>query len=185
MTLKDSLVTAALFVGLLWVVWLADRVTPTLPFAQFGINPREESGVVGIALAPLIHGGRLHLVANSAPMFVLSAISLYFYRGVIWIAGPFIYFVSGVLVWLFARESFHIGASGLIYGLAAFILFSGLFRRRVLPLLLAVLIAVLYGGLVWGVLPLTPGVSWESHLFGAVSGGTSAYLFRKVARDDG
>lgn len=183
MNLRDSLAAAFFFVVLIWAVWIVDLLLIGIDFANYGIYPREESGLIGVAFAPLIHGGRLHLLSNSAPLFILTALCLYFYRGVIWIAGPFIYIVSGLLVWGLARTAFHIGASGVIYGMAAFLVFSGIFRGRVLPLLLALIVAGLYGGLVWGVLPTNPGVSWEAHLFGAISGGTGAYLFRRVARE--
>ena len=87
--------------------------------------------------------------------------------------------MDGLLVWLFARESYHIGASGLVYGFAAFLFFSGLFRKDKRSIALSLLIVFLYGGMVWGVLPTDPKISFESHLFGALTGIVCAFLFRK------
>jgi membrane associated rhomboid family serine protease len=89
-----------------------------------------------------------------------------------------IYILTGSLVWIFGRQSEHIGASGLIYGFAAFLFFGGIFRKNTRLLAISLLVLVYYGGIIWGVLPLDPRISWEGHLFGALSGIFAAYIFK-------
>ena len=104
----------------------------------------------------------------------------YFYPKVAYKVFTIIYFGSGVLVWFFGREVYHIGASGIIYGFVSFLFFSGIFRKDNRSIALALVVIFLYGGLIWGVLPVEKGVSWESHLFGAIVGLISAFIFREV-----
>lgn len=161
---------------------LADIVVP-VDFGQFGIVPRSPEGARGILFAPLLHGDFTHLISNSVPLVVLGTGLLYLYRRVSWWVVLIVYVLGGAGVWLFARPaSVHIGASGLIYGFAAFIFFSGLLRRDPPSIALALVVTFLYGGMVWGVLPLEPGVSFEAHLSGALAGILCAFLFRNAAR---
>ena len=109
-----------------------------------------------------------------------KTVVLYFYPKVAYKVFTIIYFGSGILVWFFGREVYHIGASGIIYGFVSFLFFSGIFRKDNRSIALALVVIFLYGGLIWGVLPVEKGVSWESHLFGAIVGLISAFIFRKV-----
>ena len=147
--------------------------------SAFGIFPGKVTGLKGILFSPLIHSGYSHLISNSVTLFFLLFGMLYFYRSSAIKVFLIIYLADGILVWIFARPSFHIGASGILYGLAAFLFFSGVFRKDKRSISLSLLIVFLYGGMVWGVLPTDPQVSFESHLFGAVAGIICAFIFRK------
>ena len=166
------------FVLLLWIIqfvqWAIDK-----DFSVYGILPGQIKGLSGIFTAPLIHADFSHLISNSITLFLLLFGILYFYRSSAVMVFFIIYIMDGFLVWLFARESYHIGASGLVYGFAAFLFFSGLFRKDKRSIALSLLIVFLYGGMVWGVLPTDPKISFESHLFGALTGIVCAFLFRK------
>jgi len=164
---------------LLWVIYLITYLFE-IPTFKLGILPRNFSGLVGIFTSPLIHGGFSHLVSNSTPLIFMGLGIFYFYPKVAYKVFTIIYFETGILVWIFAREVYHIGASGIIYGFASFLFFSGIFRKDNRSIALALVVIFLYGGLIWGVLPVEKGVSWESHLFGAIVGVITAFIFRKI-----
>lgn len=174
----SSLFYSGCFVAILWIIqfaqWAADK-----SISSYGVLPRKVSGLLGILTAPLIHADFSHLVSNSITLFLLLFGILYFYRSSVVKVFFIIYIFDGLLVWLFARQSYHIGASGLVYGFASFLFFSGLFRKDKRSVALSLLIVFLYGGMVWGVLPTDPKISFESHLFGAIVGIVCAFIFRK------
>ncbi len=174
----SSFFYSGLFVLILWIVqftqWTIDKDIST-----YGILPGKVEGLIGILTAPLIHADFSHLVSNSVTLFFLLFGIFYFYRTSVVKIFFIIYIVHGLLVWLFARQSYHIGASGLLYGFAGFLFFSGLFRKDKRSMALSLLIVFLYGGLVWGVLPTDPKISFESHLSGALVGIICAFIFRK------
>lgn len=174
-----SLLIPAAFIVFLWIILVVQKVfNLNFPF-EFGLYPRKFSGLVGIITSPLIHGGYAHLISNSLPVFFLAAGIIYFNPETAFKVIALIYFFTGLLVWLFARSVYHIGASGLIYGFAAFLFFSGIFKRDNQSIGLALLVTFLYGGMVWGILPGQPGISWESHFFGGLTGIVCAFIFRK------
>jgi membrane associated rhomboid family serine protease len=162
---------------LMWLIFVLE-MNFGIDLSVFGILPREFYGLPGIIFAPLLHGSIVHLISNTFPLLFLG-ITLYYFYGVI-AKKVFLlcYLLTGVLVWLFARPSFHIGASGVIYGIASFLFFSGIVRTEFRSLLISLVVLLAYGGLVYGILPSVPGVSWESHLFGALVGGGAAFAFR-------
>src|SRR5215831_3919539 len=166
------------FVALLWVIQLSNWALDLVPY-EFGVRPREPAGLVGILFAPLLHGGFGHLIANSPPLLVLGTAMLYLYPQASLRVLPAVYFGPGIAVWLFARGSSHVGASGLVYGLASYILVAGLIRRDRRAIAASLLVCFMYGALVWGVLPIDPGVSWETHLAAALIGVALALLLRK------
>ena len=176
--IKRSLLVAGLTIALLWgihfVLYLLDINT-----AFFGVIPRNIGGLTGIFTAPFVHGDLSHLMSNSGPLFVLMAAMLIFYPKSGVRATFFIYLMTGIWVWVAGHSGSHIGASGVVYGLAGFLFFSGIFRWETKSLALTLFVAFLYGGMVWGVLPGQKGISWESHLFGLVAGAVFAYFFRK------
>lgn len=171
------------FLLVIWGVHLV-QVLFNLDFARFGILPRDLQGLWGVLLAPLIHADFTHLTSNSVPFFVLSAIIVFFYRRVAIPAFVMIYLLTGVAVWLLARGVYHIGASGVVYGLVAFIFWMGVFRRSVKAIILALIVTVLYSGMFLGVLPNQDGISWESHLYGALVGIFTAYWFKDDLETD-
>ncbi len=164
-------------VMLLLVIFVVDR-NLGLHLYEFGVFPQKESGLLGIITSPLIHGDWEHLRNNSISLFALSAGLMFFYPRkalpVILIA----WLLSGLGVWIWARESYHIGASGLIYALAAFIFISGLLRAHPNLLALSMLVVFLYGSFIWGMVPADPRVSYEAHISGAVIGVLLAVYFR-------
>ncbi len=164
---------------MLWVIHLITYLFEFYPY-KLGILPRNFSGLVGIFSSPMIHGSFSHLISNTAPLVFMGLGIFYFYPKVAYKVFTIIYLGTGIFVWLFAREVYHIGASGIIYGFVSFLFFSGIFRKDNRSIALSLVVIFLYGGLIWGVLPVEQGVSWESHLFGAVVGIIAAFIFRKV-----
>lgn len=175
-----SLIPPALFILLIWIIKLGEILTH-YDLIFLGVFPRTAHGLIGIFTSPLIHADFKHLMANSIPFFILGACLLYFYKGIAVKTFLLIYFVSGISVWLGARASYHVGASGVVYGLAAFLFFSGIVRKdnRLLPVTL--LVAFLYGSIVWGIFPdfyPEENISYESHFWGLVTGTILAFYFK-------
>ncbi|MBU0474724.1 MAG: rhomboid family intramembrane serine protease [Bacteroidetes bacterium] len=167
-----------LFIFLVCVIELISYIFD-LNFVQLGILPRNTYGLIGILTAPLIHSSLEHLYSNVIPLFVLGSSIFYFYPISSKQVVTIIYFFTNILVWILARESYHIGASGIVYGLFSFLLFSGIFRKDTRAITLSLLTIFLYGGLAYGIFPTKEGISWESHLFGFLIGIFTAYSFRK------
>src|SRR2546423_5181381 len=157
------------FVVLLWVIELLNG-SMGLGLGHYGIHPRDAAGLVGILFAPLLHSGIDHLIANSLPLAILGTVMLHLYPRASRSVLPSVYFLPGIAVWLFARDGVHVGASGLVYGLVSYIFLAGIIRRDKRAIAASMLVAFMYGSLTWGVLPITPGMSWETHLAAAVVG---------------
>lgn len=174
---KLSLVIPLLLVLSLWLVAALD-ILAELDLYKLGIYPRRFEGLVGIVFSPLVHGGLKHLFANTFPLIVLGTAINFFYRALAYKIVVLVWFLTGVMVWLFGRESYHIGASGLIYGIASFLFFSGVVRGNIRLAALSLIVVFLYGGLVWGIFPFSSGVSWESHFFGGFWGLITAIYYR-------
>lgn len=175
-----SLFISATVVVALWLIKLVE-IEYGFHFADWGILPGNTIGLRGILFSPLIHSNLEHLAANTLPIFVLTFSLFFFYRKSAYTIFLLIYFFSGVLVWLGAREAMHIGASGIIYGLAAFLFLSGVISHDIRLLTISLIVAFLYGGMLWGIFPIKPEISWESHLWGGVSGFVLAFLYRNSA----
>ena len=167
------------FVALLWIIQLANWALDLGP-EDLGIRPRQLSGLPGILFAPLLHGDFVHLIDNTLPLLVLGTAMLYLYPSAARKVLPAIYFGPGAAVWLFARGSSHLGASGLVYGLVAYIFVGGVIRRDRRAIAASLLVSFMYGALVWGVLPIRRGVSWETHLSAAVIGVVLAFALRHL-----
>jgi membrane associated rhomboid family serine protease len=174
----DSVVPPFLFLVLLWTLeglkWLG-----LVNLTHLGVYPREIDGLPGILTAPLVHGNFGHLFANSTPLFVLSAGILFFYRKIAWLVFLLITVGSGSFVWVFGNASYHIGASGLIYGCASFLVVSGFINHNRSQIAISLLVFLFYGSMIWGILPTEKGVSWEAHLGGLLAGIVCAFLFRQ------
>ncbi len=171
------------FMIVMWGVFMVE-VIGDLDFGAYGVYPRAFFGLRGVLFAPLIHDDFKHLISNSAPVFVLSFIIMYFYRRVAYRSALMIYLLTGFAVWLFARPVFHIGASGVVYGLLSFVFWSGIFRRSLKSIILALIVTVLYSGYLNGILPNQEGISWESHLLGALVGIFTAYWYKEEIEAD-
>jgi membrane associated rhomboid family serine protease len=167
------------FVALLWIIELLNW-SLDLEAEDFGVRPRQLAGLPGILFAPLVHGGFAHLIANSPPLLVLGTAMLYLYPSAARTVLPAVYLGPGVAVWIFARGGVHVGASGLVYGLVSYIFVAGLIRRDRRAIAASLLVCFMYGALVWGVLPIEPGVSWETHLAAALIGIVLAIALRRL-----
>lgn len=172
-----SLVFPVLFLFLIWFVKFIEFGLDT-DFAHLGIYPLEWKGLIGIITAPFIHADINHLFDNSIPVFFLSLALFYFYREVSYQVFFIAWISTGILVWLVGRDAYHIGASGLIYSLAAFLLVSGILKNNRNLLAISMLVIFLYGSMVWGLLPYDYKISWESHLMGAITGVVLAIIYR-------
>ena len=175
-TIQEELYGVLIFVAAVWIAFIVGWLLP-VDFNAWGITPRSPKGLFGVLLAPFLHADWSHLISNTVPLVVLLLL----------LAGsransPLIVFLiillSGMLLWIFGRSATHIGASGLIYGLIAFLVVSGLTEWRPIPLVIALIVTVLYGGtLLSGIVPqIDSHVSWEGHLLGAISGAVVAIL---------
>ena len=172
-----SLVFPGFFVLLLWAVKFFETGME-ISLVEGGVYPRRWTGLQGILFSPLIHGDWKHLINNSMPVFLLSLALFYFYRDIAYKIWLLIYFIGGILLWSVGRQAYHIGASGLIYGLAAFLFLSGLIRRVNSLTAISLLVVFWYGSMVWGLLPFDFEVSFEAHITGAVSGVILAVMYR-------
>jgi len=175
---RSSFIPPLRFIFLMWLFFSIEFVL-SFDLGFLGIFPREVHGLVGILTAPLIHGSFNHIVSNTFPVLVLSGFLYLFYNSIANQVFIQCYLLTNFFVWLMARPSYHIGASGLVYAFAAFLIAIGLFRKDFMSLLVAIVVIALYGGLMYGLLPVDKGVSWESHLLGAVAGVGTAWGFSK------
>lgn len=172
LALRISLV----FVGVLWAIFIVDEAF-ALRLGRFGLRPGSVPGLLGIVTAPLLHANFQHILSNTLPMFISMTAALYLYPNSSLRVIPAVWLGSGILAWFFARPSLHIGASGLIYGLLAFVFVSGILRRDMRSVSVSLLVGFLYGSMIWGVLPSRPHMSWEMHLTGATVGVLMAFVY--------
>ncbi|MFT4753441.1 MAG: membrane associated rhomboid family serine protease [Salibacteraceae bacterium] len=175
---KQSIIAPVLLVIVMWLVFGWEQYY-NVSFNSYGILPRDFVGLRGVVLAPFIHGDFKHIMNNSYPILILGTAICYFYKKSAKFVLLYSILMTGIWVWAMARSSFHIGASGLIYAWGAFLFLSGVLNKNKRMMGLSLLVVFLYGSLVWGVLPLKEGVSWESHLFGAMAGFILAYVFKQ------
>ena len=168
--------------GFVALIWFIDAVQWALDLdpGTYGIRPRRLDGLPGILYGPLVHSGFAHLVANTPPLAVLIATVLFLYPSSSLRVLPAAYLGPGIAVWLLGRDSVHLGASGIVYGLVAYVLGAGLLRRDRRAVAAALAVYFLYGSLVVGLGPSEPGVSWESHLAGALIGAALAIALRRM-----
>lgn len=176
---RRPLLTAIQFVAILWVIHTL-RMLHILdwPAGSYGVYPRRIFGLSGILTSPLVHSDWKHLLSNSIPLLAMITVIWSFFRKVSWQAFIMIYFMTGIMVWLFARPVFHVGASGVVYGLVSFVFWSGVFRRSLKSIVLALIVILVYTPMFAGILPNQEGISWESHLLGGLTGIFAAWWFR-------
>lgn len=169
---------------LIWVVFWAE-VTFGFNLNSWGIRPRSWLGLRGVIFSPFIHGSAKHALSNTVPLVVLMSGLFYFYRDIAWKVLIFGTLLTGLLTWLFARgHSTHIGASGVIYVMASFLFFKGIWSKNYRLMAFALVVVFIYGSLIWGVFPAEERVSWEGHMFGFLSGVLLAVIFRKYQVED-
>ncbi|MFS3128440.1 rhomboid family intramembrane serine protease [Nocardioides sp. Bht2] len=178
----DAATVIGTFVGVLWLLEVVDQIVNNR-LDGLGIEPREADGLWGILFAPLLHSGWGHLAANTLPLLVLGFLILL--SGItVWARSTaIIWIVGGVGTWLTGgAHTLHLGASVLVFGWLVFLVLRGFLNRKVGQILVGLVVIAVYGSLLWGVLPGTPGVSWQGHLFGAIGGGLAAFWMAE--RDD-
>lgn len=165
------------FVAILWFIKLLEIIF-NIELKYFGVYPQSLEGLPGIIFSPLIHGDFSHLTSNSLPLFILTAMLFYFYRQIGLRVLILTWLIGNIWLWIIGRESYHIGASGVIYGLAAFLFVSGVIRKHPRLMAISLLVAFLYGSMLWGILPIKEGVSWEGHLMGMIAGVVLALYYK-------
>ena len=174
-----SIIIPGLFVFIMWLVKIIE-VLFEIDFSGFGVYPLSLKGLPGIIFSPFIHSDFNHLFNNSIPFFFLAVALFYFYSEVALKVFIWTFFLTGSLVWLAGRDAWHIGASGLIYGLASFLFFSGIIRKYFRLIALSLLVVFLYGEMVWGIFPgIYKNISWESHMLGFFAGVALAVWYRR------
>ncbi len=178
--IKTALVIPVFFLLITFSLKLIETLEG-VRLVEWGIKPLSINGLPGILFSPLVHSDWDHFFANAIPLLVLGVALFYFYRGISVKVFVFIYLLTGIWVWLGARDAWHIGASGVIYGLAAFLIAGGFLRNYIPLMAISLMVVFAYGGMIWGIFPLKWDVpySWESHLWGTVSGILLAIIFRK------
>jgi membrane associated rhomboid family serine protease len=177
--------SALVMIGFLAVLWIIEAVDWVLPadLDQYGVIARDPRSLWGIVLAPLLHAGFGHLLANTVPLAVLGFLTAIRGLARFWLASAFIVLASGVGVWVFGpAQAVTVGASGLIFGYFGYVIGRGLFDRRMVDVLLGAGVAIVYGSILWGVLPAQPGISWQGHLSGLIGGVLAAWLLRRSWR---
>jgi len=172
---------ASVWLGLVALLWLIEAWATLGDWqrAALAVRPHEPTGLIGVVTAPLIHGSGSHLLSNSLPLLVIgTALGFGWPRAARFVV-PILWLGSGLAVWLFAREAAHLGASGVAYGMMFFVFFAGVLRRDPRSIGLVLIVLFLHGGMVWGILPMRAGVSFESHLSGAILGTICAFALRE------
>ncbi|MCA9934787.1 MAG: rhomboid family intramembrane serine protease [Anaerolineales bacterium] len=179
-SLKTQAIILGGFVLAFWLFEIVDELFFHNALNGLGVQPRTLEGLRGILLAPFLHGNFAHLAANTIPFVVLGWFVTMQGLREFWVVTVVTAVISGMGMWLFGSNgSVHIGASGLIFGYFGFLLLRGYFERSVSAILWAIVVFLLYGGMMWGVLPGRIGISWQAHLFGFIGGGLSAYLLAR------
>ena len=175
--LYSSLFVPFLFLLTMWLVKIIE-VNFNFSFVKFGVFPQTYSGLKGILFSPFIHKDFTHLLNNSYPVIILGGMLFSFYRKIAARIFLWLIFISGFWLWIIGRPSFHIGASGIIYALASFILVSGIIRKNPRLSAVSLVVVFLYGSMIWGILPTNEAVSWEGHLAGFVAGILVAIFYK-------
>lgn len=173
-----SMLIPFMLVFIMWFVKVVEIIFDT-DLYFLGIFPLRVSSLTGIITSPFIHADIHHLVSNTLPLFILCTALFYFYSPVAFRVLFWLFLMTGLTVWLTARPAWHLGASGIVYGLASFLFISGIIRRHIPLMGLSLLVVFIYGEMVWGIFPgLRPNISWESHMVGAAFGLLLAVWYR-------
>ncbi|MBU2997074.1 rhomboid family intramembrane serine protease [Cellulophaga baltica] len=171
------IIVPIVLVLIIWTVFLVE-IRFGVNFNKYGIYPRTLIGLRGVLFSPFIHGSAEHLYNNTIPLAVLTSSLIYFYREIAFKVLVYGVLLSGVITWAIGRESYHIGASGLIYVLASFIFFKGIFTKHYRLVALSLIVVFIYGSMLWYIFPIKKGISWEGHLGGFLTGVIFALLYK-------
>ncbi|MDA9092936.1 rhomboid family intramembrane serine protease [Polaribacter sp.] len=166
-----------LYILVIWILYFIE-IKFGYNFNKYGVFPREFKGLRGVFFTHFIHNNTRHLFNNSIPLFVLLLSIFMFYKEVALKVLAYGSLLTGFLTWIIARESYHIGASGVVYLLFSFVFFSGLLKKHFRLVAVSLIVIFLYGSMIWYVLPIKDGMSWEGHLSGFVVGLVFAFLYK-------
>ncbi|MHA7292291.1 rhomboid family intramembrane serine protease [Arthrobacter sp. HLT1-21] len=182
---RKGLLLVGAFTALLWAIHLVNLLTGARLIGWLGIDPRELSGLDGVVFAPLLHAGFGHLLSNTLPLLVLGFLTFLEGTRRFAVAVAASWLASGIGVWIFGG-GLTIGASGLVFGLFAYLIVRGFYNRSLRQILLAGVLFLMYGSILWGILPsVGSNVSWQAHLFGALGGVLAALILRRRPVPDG
>ena len=173
----STLFIPLLFLLMMWLVKIIE-INFQINFVRYGVFPKTIDGLKGVLFSPFIHKDFTHLINNSYPIIILGGMLFAIYHKIATQLFIWLYFISGFLLWVIGRPSFHIGASGLIYALASFLLVSGIIRKNPRLTAVSMLVIFLYGSMIWGLLPTKEPISWEGHLAGFIAGILVAIFYR-------
>ncbi len=176
--MQASAIAPLRLVFLMWLFFTVEHYL-AMDLGFLGIYPLSVKGLIGILTAPMIHGNFNHLLSNTIPLLALGGTLYFFYPSVAPKVFMQAYFFTNILVWIFGRPFYHIGASGIVYSLASFLIFYGFFHRNFKTVIISLVVVSVYGGLAFGVMPFNQSISWESHLMGALVGIVGAFLFSR------
>ncbi|MGR3502308.1 rhomboid family intramembrane serine protease [Pseudaestuariivita sp.] len=168
-------------IALVAVIWLVQGVNLVTGYAlnpRFGLIPRFAAGLDGVLFMPVLHGSVAHAASNTVPLLILGGLTAATAGKVKAAATAIIVVLGGLGVWLFGASAIHVGASGLVFGWLGFLIARGFVERKPIPLIVSLAVGLVYGTMLWGVLPGQPGISWEAHLFGALAGLVAALFLR-------
>ena len=176
-------IPALVMCALIWLIFLIDfSQVLRFNFSLLGIYPRQWIGLSGVVFSPFVHGSFSHLISNTVPLLILITLLFYFYNQIAFKSLIYLWLLSGFFTWIIGRNSYHVGASGLIFALVFFLFFSGLFRKYIPLVAVSMVVAFAYGSTVWSIFPITEyidvSLSWEGHLSGAIAGFIVALIFR-------
>jgi membrane associated rhomboid family serine protease len=179
-----ALIPAILFVSIIWLVFLIGQtLLDRVDIMRLGITPGEITGLRGVIFSPLLHSSVSHLWSNTLSLLILIWFLFYFYSKIALNVFAALWIISGVVTWLIGRNALHVGASGLVFAMLFFLFFSGIFRKYIPLVAVSLIVAFIYGGSVWSILPITElidaSISWEGHLSGAISGLLMAVVYRR------
>jgi len=179
----ETIMYPSLILIIMWLFFWAEHLFPTYQFYKLGILPRTTEGLKGILLMPLIHSKNdsSHIVNNSIPTAFLLGALIFFYKEIALKVFLICWFLTGILVWLYAQNkgAYHIGMSGIVYALAGFLFTSGVIRKFLPLQAISMFVAFMYGGMIWGVLPMEEKISWEGHLMGLITGIVLAFIYKE------
>ena len=183
-SIYEAIIYPLLLVAVMWLVFWAEQLYD-FPFYKLGILPRSIEGLKGVIFMPLLHAKRdiNHILNNSFPTFILLGTIIYFYREIALKVFIFLWLGTGFLLWIYAKNygAYHIGMSGLIYGMVGFLFTSGVLRKYLPLQAISLLVVFLYGSLIWGIFPIKASVSWEGHFMGLVVGLILAIVYKRDA----
>lgn len=174
---NQVLIYPFIFIFVIWFVYWIE-IKFSLNFTKYGLLPRKMDGLKGVIFSPFIHSDTNHLFNNSIPLGVLFSALIYFYKDVFLKIIVYGGIFTGLLTWVFAREAYHIGASGIVYLLFSFVFFSGIIKKQFQLVAVSLIVIFLYGSMVWYMLPIKEGISWEGHLSGFIVGLIYAFIYR-------